>query len=86
MRNPEAKTTQIFIDTDLGIEYQDAGPWRSYHLVAQGATYQELLDDAVIAEVDQDGGDLRYYGLRDEYGDDEAKSVALRVIRQRVGV
>lgn len=53
------------INTDLGIDYQDAGPWRSYVLTAQGTTFKELLKDATIEEVDQDGGTLNYYGIED---------------------
>ena len=55
----------ITIDTDLGLEYQDEGPWRSYNLTTNGSSLQELLDNATISEVDQDGGDLDYYGFNE---------------------
>ncbi len=55
--------TYVNIDTELSAEYQDVPPWRSYHLTAEGSSLTELLESATIAEVDQDGGDLRYYGL-----------------------
>lgn len=51
------------IDTDLDLMYQDHGPWRSYRLTASGDTESELIADATIEEVDQDGGTLRVYGL-----------------------
>lgn len=53
------------IDTDLGINYQDIPPWRSYQLTTHGNTMAELIENAVIAEVDQYGDDLDYYGLSD---------------------
>lgn len=52
------------IDTDLGIDYADCGPWRSYHLTTDGNTKAELIENATIAEVDQDGGELNDYGLK----------------------
>lgn len=55
----------ISVFSELGVEYRDAGPWRSYELTAEGSTYLELLDDATIAEIDQDGGELAVYGLDD---------------------
>jgi len=56
---------RMTIDTDLGVEYRDAGPWRSYHLVARGNTESELLANASIAEIDQEGDDLDCYGIED---------------------
>lgn len=47
---------------DLGIDYADSGPWRSYDLNTHGTNYDELLANATIAEIDQDGGDLACYG------------------------
>lgn len=57
------RTVEFYIEEELPINYQDAGPWRSYHLEAAGNTYEELLTDAYIAEVDQDGGELNFYPL-----------------------
>ncbi len=52
------------INQDLGIEYQDCGPWRSYQLTADGSTFDELMGAAYIEEVDQDGGTLDHYPVR----------------------
>ena len=60
-QEPEEKT----IDTDLGIEYQDSGPWRSYRITASGNSVKEMIDDATVEEIDQDGGELDCYGLDD---------------------
>ena len=46
----------IYIDEDTGMGSDD-GPFRSYTLQASGTTLREVLDDAIIWEVDQDGGD-----------------------------
>lgn len=42
-------------------DHCDAGPWRSYDLQAEGDTLEELLDNAWIFEVSQDGESLRDY-------------------------
>jgi hypothetical protein len=53
-------------DGDLGIEYADHGPWRSYEISeASGLTKDELLNNLTVSEVDQDGGELRCYGYHD---------------------
>ena len=39
-------------------DHQDAGPWRSYDLCAEGSTIDEMLDSAVYRQTDQDGGSL----------------------------
>lgn len=65
------------IDTDLGIMYQDEGPWRSYELVTSGSTKEELLEDATISEVDQDGGELACYSF-----DDAGNQVSEAVLRE----
>jgi hypothetical protein len=51
------------VDCDTGIEHRDSGPWRSYHLTAEGSTLEELLESAHIWEIDQDGGSLSDYPL-----------------------
>jgi len=56
---------KYYIDKELGIDWQDAGPWRSFHLTASGCSEKELVEDATIAEIDQDGGELDCYGLDD---------------------
>ncbi len=65
------------IDTDLGVSYQDEGPWRSYQLTASGDTLEELLEDANIAEIDQDGGDLDFYPLEDASNEVEKQATKL---------
>ena len=57
--------TQINIDTELSTPYEDSRQWRSYHLTASGRDLLELVHDATISEVDQDGGDIMSYGLED---------------------
>lgn len=52
---------------DLGVDYQDAGPWRSYSLDTYGETFEEMMYNATISEVDQDGGELRCYGIDRAY-------------------
>lgn len=59
------KACKYNIDTDLGIDYRDSGRWRSYQLYASGNSEAELMEDATISEIDQDGGDLATYGLED---------------------
>lgn len=54
----------IRINTDLGLDYQDEGPWRSYELYTYGESLTELLENATIGEIDQDGGELDCYNLK----------------------
>jgi hypothetical protein len=57
-------------DGDIGIDYQDSGQWRSYHIVnAIGDTEEEFLANVNISEIDQDGGELNTYGFDDALGD-----------------
>lgn len=56
---------EIQIDEDLGVNYQDEGPWRSYQLTTHGSDLFDLLDNATIEEVDQDGGELNSYGINE---------------------
>lgn len=72
-------TYKFNIDEDLGIMYQDSGPWRSYQLTASGNTFEELLEDATISEVDQDGGELNCYGLDD--ADTEVERETIKLIK-----
>lgn len=55
----------VFNAADMGINYADEGPWRSYSLDSYGLTFADLLNNATIEEIDQDGGSLRWYGLDD---------------------
>lgn len=50
---------------DLGIDYRDLGPWRSYQITCSGDTLAECLATASIEEVDQDGGTLDCYDIED---------------------
>ena len=44
-------------DGDLGISYEDEGPWRSYDLTdCYGDTPFEAIEQCIISEIDQDGG------------------------------
>ena len=52
-------------ESDLGVDYQDAGPWRSYGLESSGETIEELINNATIYETDQDGGELDCYSIND---------------------
>lgn len=56
------------VDTDTGYAHQDEGPWRSYEVVAEGNTLDELIADAHIFEIDQDGGNLNDYPLEETGG------------------
>jgi hypothetical protein len=68
-------------DGDLGISYQDEGPWRSYEISdARGNTREEFLESLAISEVDQDGGELDTYGFAD------APCEVQRVILEAVGL
>lgn len=51
------------IKTELNFEYRDAGPWRSYTMETYGIHHSDLLDNCMITEIDQDGGDIRSYDL-----------------------
>jgi hypothetical protein len=68
-------------DGDLGISYEDEGPWRSYDISdACGNTVREFLEAINISEIDQDGGELRSYGFED------APSEVRKVILEAVGL
>ena len=70
----------IIEDLELGIEYQDSGPWRDYRLDSEGNNLEELENNAWIMEVDQDGGDLNHY----EIGDAESSvyDAAIKAIKE----
>ena len=54
---------------DLGVSYEDCGAWRSYSAHTQGETVTELLENCMIVEIDQDGGDIAGYPLCDATGE-----------------
>jgi len=72
------------IDTELGIDYADCGPWRSYHLYAIGDTEREMREDASITEIDQDGGELNCYGLEDARL--EVENAVTILIKEKLGL
>lgn len=53
------------IESNLEIDYRDVPPWRSFEVSARGNSVSEMLVDATISEIDQDGGEIRSYGLED---------------------
>jgi hypothetical protein len=71
---------RITIDQDLGTEYRDAGPWRAYHVMTSGDSLGELIANAVISEIDQDGGEIVTYDLPD--ASNAVQESALRLIAE----
>jgi hypothetical protein len=51
------------VSTDLPISYADEGRWRSYHLETCGDSFDEMLDNSSIEEIDKDGGTINSYSL-----------------------
>ena len=70
------------IDTEIGIDFADAGPWRSYHLDTSGDSFNEMIQNATVSEIDQDGGELDCYELRQ--ASDEIETACLRLILDKV--
>lgn len=68
------------IDQDTGISYEDSGRWRSYQLYASGNDIDELMADAHIAEVDQNGDDINFYPL--EESSNEIYKVSVKIIEE----
>ena len=77
-----SKKVKYYIEEDLGIDYRDAGPWRSYELTAGGDTQAELIEDATISETDQDGGELDCYGFED--ASNEVQEAVLKLIMETI--
>jgi hypothetical protein len=71
------------VDTkSISIEYEcigssDDGPFRSYQLQTEGATLLELVNNAYVWEVDQDGGDHEGGSLGDYRTEVYAEGVAV---------
>ncbi len=67
MVSEKSQSMKTFIqDGDLGISYQDEGPWRSYEVVdCCGETPQDAVENLTVSEIDQDGGELDCYGFDD---------------------
>ena len=59
------KYAKYYFYGDIGLDYRDSGRWRSYELDTCGDTLDELRENATIAEVDQDGGEINCYGYLD---------------------
>ena len=73
----------MYIDNlDVGVDFADEGPWRSWYLTTEGSTLKECLDNASIAEVDQDGGDLDCYGIDD--APSEVYNVCVYLIQRKL--
>lgn len=53
----------ITIQQTLETEFRDSGAWRSYELNSFGRTLEDLIENAHISEIDQDGGEICTYGL-----------------------
>lgn len=64
--------------SDIGVDYQDSPPWRSYSLSASGDTFNDLVERATITETDQDGGELNSYGI--SKASDEVRYAVLRIL------
>lgn len=56
---------KYYIDKELNVEWADAGTWRYYQLNTSGDNLAELIKEATISEIDQDGGEINCYGLHD---------------------
>lgn len=59
------KMPNVVIDTDTEVDFADSGAWRSFQLTTHGSSLTELMTNATIAEIDQDGGDINCYDLED---------------------
>jgi hypothetical protein len=62
---PKQEKFYVSIDEDSGFCNEDEGGFRSYQLQADGESLNELLDSAMIWEVDQDGGDHEGHSIYD---------------------
>jgi len=71
------------ISMDTGVEFADAGRWRSFELCAIGDNARDLIESATIAEIDQDGGDLNHYALED--ASNEVIEAAMQMIKEITG-
>ena len=83
--NHDTKSQTMQVDVELPTEYRDSGQWRSYRLTSFGRTLQQLVREAAIEEVDQDGGTIAYYGLEDAPRDVEKDAVLVLATRILAG-
>jgi hypothetical protein len=56
---------KYYVEADLDAPYEDCGQFRTYRLDTEGDSLVELLDNAQIFEVDEDGGDVGNFMLYD---------------------
>jgi hypothetical protein len=70
------------IDTELGIDFADEGMWRSYHIEASGDSLIEMIQNATVSEIDQDGGTIDAYGLVD--ASPQIENASLDVLKEYV--
>lgn len=77
--NQDTKSQTMRVDVELPTEYRDSGQWRFYRLTSFGRTLQQLVREATIEEVDQDGGTITCYGLGDAPSDVERDAVLVLV-------
>jgi hypothetical protein len=68
------------IDQDMGIIYQDIRPWRSYHLESWGNSYDELIENALITEMSQDGEELDTYEAVGTAMEGKAREIIFRYL------
>jgi hypothetical protein len=59
----------LYIECSDLCEYQGSGKFRSFSFYAFGHSIDELIKNADILEVDQDGGEISCYGLDDASND-----------------
>lgn len=67
------------IDSDTG-ESSDDGLWRSYQLVTEGDSFDDLRANAHIFEIDQDGGEAGDHPL-DWYSSTKLEAACLELIQ-----
>lgn len=76
------KTIFSIQNQDLGIDYQDEGPWRSYELSTDGTNVKELQENCTVSEIDQDGGELRTYGWEDLPNNEVIDAVEIAILKE----
>lgn len=72
----------IYIDENLDIDFKDIGPWRCYRLDTFGDNQKELIENATIEEIDQDGGTIAYYDIGD--ADKDVFTQAMQLIKSKL--
>jgi hypothetical protein len=77
----ELLSPKYVIENEEIAEWNDEPPWRSIHLDAVGNTLEELLDDAYVCYVDQDGGEI---GAQERLQDSGYESEGLKEIEATI--